>query len=210
MVITYHGLQCFKVSLGDLTIAFNPFSKESAKKHGLKEVRFGADVAFITTKHADFNAVEQVTYGEKVPFVVEGPGEYELGELTVRAFGVPTTYGGVERHTTIYQVTLEGANLLFMGAAPNTKLDQSILGGLGEIDILFVPVAGDEVMDSAMASALAVKLEARVVIPMHYDKDTLAAFLKEEGSTAKPQDKLTIRKKELSAMEGEIVVLAAG
>ncbi len=210
MVISYHGLQCFKVTLGDLTIAFNPFSKESAKKHGLKEVRFGADYCFVTTKHPDFNAVEQMTYGEKVPFVVEGPGEYELGELTVRAFGVPTTYDGKERYTTIYQVTLEGANLLFMGAAPNTKLDQSVLGGLGEIDILFVPVAGDEVMDSATASALGVKLEARVVIPMHYDKNTLAAFLKEEGSTAKPQEKLTVRKKELLAMEGEIVVLSAG
>lgn len=210
MVISYHGLECFKVSLGSLTVAFNPFSKESAKKHGLKEVKFGADVVFVTTKHPDFNGVEQVTYGEKVPFVVSGPGEYEVGELTIRGFGVPTTYGKEEHFTTIYQVTLEGANLLFLGAIPSGKLDPSILGALGEIDIMFVPVGGEEVMDAAEASALAVKLEARVVIPMHYEKDSLAAFLKEEGTTAKPQDKLTIRKKELLTMEGETVVLAAG
>ncbi len=207
MVITYHGLECFKVSLGDLTIAFNPFSKETAKKHGLKEVKFGADVVFVTTKHPDFNAVDQVSYGEKVPFVVSGPGEYEVGDLTIRAFGVPTNYGGTERFTTVYQVTLEGANLLFLGPLPNVKLDASLLGALGEIDILFVPVDGGDVLDGAAASALGVKLEARVIIPMHYTKETLTTFLKEEGSTVKPQDKLTIRKKDLAALEGEIVVL---
>jgi len=57
MVITYHGLECFKVSLGDLTLAFNPFSKESAKKHGLKEVKFGADIVFVAAKHPDFSGV---------------------------------------------------------------------------------------------------------------------------------------------------------
>ncbi|MBX9906295.1 MBL fold metallo-hydrolase [Patescibacteria group bacterium] len=207
MVITYHGLECFKVSFGNLTIAFNPFSKESAKKYGLKEVKFGADVVFVTTKHPDFNGVEQVTYGEKVPFVVSGPGEYEVGDLTIRAFGVPTVYDGEERFTTVYQVTLEGANLLFLGPIPNAKLDSSLLGSLGEIDIIFVPVGDGEVLDGAAASALGVKLEAHVIIPMHYEKDTLAAFLKEEGVSVKPQDKFTIKKKELSALEGEVVVL---
>lgn len=209
MVITYHGLECFKVSLGNLTLAFNPFSKESAKKNGLKEVKFGADIVFVTTKHPDFSGVEQMTYGEKVPFVISGPGEYEVDELVVRGFGVPTTYDGAEHFTTIYQVTLEGANLLFLGALPNVKLDPAILGALGEIDILFAPVGGGDVMDGAAASALGVKLEARAIIPMHYEKDTLSSFLKEEGSDVKPQEKLTVRKKDLLLMEGDIVVLSS-
>ncbi len=207
MVITYHGLECFKVSFGDLTLAFNPFSRESAKKNGLKEVKFGADIVFVTTKHPDFNSVEQVTYGEKVPFVVSGPGEYEVGDLKIRGFGVPVRYDGEDRFNTVYQVTLEGANLLFLGALSDGKLDSSILGALGEIDIMFVPVGGGEVLDGAMASALGVKLEARLVIPMHYENDTLKAFLKEEGADGKAQDKLTVKKKDLSLMEGEIAVL---
>jgi L-ascorbate metabolism protein UlaG (beta-lactamase superfamily) len=208
MVITYHGLECFKVTLGDLTIAFNPYSKESAKKHGLKEVKFGADVAFVSMNHRDFNAVEQVAYGERVPFKVAGPGEYEVGDLTIRGFGVKTTYDGEERYNTIYQVSLEGANILFLGALGDGKLDASVLGGLGEIDIMFVPVGAGDVLDGSAASALGVKLESRVIIPMHYDKGTLQAFLKEEGSNAKPEDKLTIKKKDLLTKEGEIVVLA--
>lgn len=209
MVITYHGLECFKVTFGDLTIAFNPYSKESAKKHGLKEVKFGADVAFISMNHPDFNAIDQVAYGERVPFKVSGPGEYEVGDLTIRGFGVKTAYDGEERYNTIYQVSLEGANILFLGALSDAKLEASVLGGLGEIDIMFVPVGAGDVLDAAAASALGVKLESRVVIPMHFDKTTLAAFLKEEGSTVKPEDKLTIKKKDLLTKEGEIVVLAS-
>jgi L-ascorbate metabolism protein UlaG (beta-lactamase superfamily) len=209
MVITYHGLQCFKVSFGDLTLAFNPFSKESAKKHGLKEAKFGADVVFVTTGHPDFNAREQVTYGEKVPFVASGPGEYEFGELTARGFGVKTTYDGEERYNTIYQVTLEGINILFVGALSNEKLDASILGALPSTDILFVPIGGGDVLDASPASSLGVKLEARVVIPMHYAKDSLSAFLKEEGSDVKSQEKFTVKKKDILTMEGDIVVLSA-
>ncbi len=207
MVITYYGLECFKVSLGDLTFAINPFSKESAKKHGLREVKFGADVAFVTTKHPDFNATEQATHGEKTPFVVDGPGEYEVGDLKIRAFGVPTIYDKKECFTTLYQISLEGVNMLFVGPVGNSKLDASVLGALPEIDILFVPVGGDDVLDGAGASALVVKLEAKAVIPMHYDKASLTAFLKEEGSTAKAQEKLTTKKKDLLTLEGEIVVL---
>lgn len=207
MVITYHGLQCFKVTSGDLTIAFNPFSKESAKKHDLKEVKFGADVVFVSMNHGDFGAIEQVTYGEKIPFKVAGPGEYEVGDLTIRGFGVKTSYDGEEYFNTIYQVSLEGTTLLFLGALAQEKLDPAILGALGEIDILFVPVGGGDVLDGSAASALGVKLEARVIIPMHYEKGSLTAFLKEEGVDAKAQDKFTIRKKDLLTLEGEVVVL---
>jgi hypothetical protein len=58
------------------------------------------------------------------------------------------------------------------------------------------------------ASKLATKLEAKLNIPMHYDKDALKLFLKEEGVEGqKPVDKLTIKRKEVSAMEGDIVVI---
>lgn len=210
MVITYHGLECFRISFGNLTVACNPFSRESAKQHGLKEVKFGADAAFISIKHPDFAAVEQVTYGEKSPLIISGPGEYEMGDLTARGFGIPGTYDRKERIATAYQITLENITMLFLGGLSHGKLDSSVLGALGEIDILFVPIGGDGTLDSASASALGVKLEAKMIIPMHYDAQTLAAFLKEEGSTAKAQEKLTLKKKDLLGLEGEIVVLGVG
>ncbi len=204
MVITHHGAQCFKVSFGDTTLAFDPISKKSK----LTPVKFGADIAFISLHHPDMNGVEEVTYGAKEPFVISGPGEYEVGDVTARGFGVETMHGGIKKFTTIYQVFLEGINIVFLGAMGNDNIDPQILGELGDIDILFVPIGGGDVLDVPAASKLATKLEAHCIIPMNYNDAALRAFLKEEGvDNGKPVEKLTVKKKDLLEMEGEIVVL---
>ena len=204
MVITHHGAQCFKVSFGDTTIVFDPISKQSK----LSGPKFGSDVAFISLNHPDFNGGSEMAYGEKRPFVVDGPGEYEVGDVTARGYGVKTMYEKVERYNTIYQVQFEGINIVFLGALGDDKVDPEILGELDDIDILFVPIGGGDVLEVPQASKLATKLEARCIIPMHYDDKALKAFLKEEGvDNGKPIEKLTVKKKDLSEMEGEIVVL---
>jgi hypothetical protein len=204
MVITYHGGQCFKVSFGDTTLAFNPISKKSK----LTPAKFGSDVAFVTMWHPDFNGVDQVALGSKQPFVVDGPGEYEIGQVVAHGFGVKTTYDKQEMYNTIYQVKLEEMNIVFLGALNNPDIDSKILSEFGDIDILFVPVGGGEVLEVPQASKLAVKLEARLVIPMHYDATSLKSFLKEEGAESlKPVDKLTLKRKDVHAMSGEVMVL---
>lgn len=204
MVITYHGGQCFKVTFGDTTLVFNPISKKSK----LPAIKFGADIAFISLNHADFDGVAEVTYGSKEPFVVNGPGEYEVGDVKARGYGIQTKYENVDKYNTVYTVTLEGINMLFLGSLSDENISPEILGELGNVDIIFVPVGGGDVLDVPAASKLATKLEARVIIPMHYDKNALTAFLKEEGSdNGAPQDKLTLKKKDLLEMQGEVIIL---
>lgn len=206
MIITHHGGQCFKVSFGDTTLVFDPISKKSK----LAPVKFGSDVAFISMHHPDFDGKEQVVHGTREPFVVEGPGEYEIGEVTARGYGVPTKYDGKDRINTIYQVVLEGMNMVFLGALNDPEIDPKVLGELGNIDILFVPIGGGDVLEVPQASKLAVKLEAKLVIPMHYDAQALKAFLKEEGSEdTKSVEKLTLKKKDVEVMTGEIAVLTS-
>lgn len=204
MVISYHGGQCFKVSFGDTTLAFNPISKKSK----LESTKFGSDVAFVTLWHDDFNGVEQVTHGSKEPLVVDTPGEYEMGSVTARGFGVKTTYDKKETFNTIFQVQMEEMNLVFLGALGDPEIDPKILGELGDIDILFLPIGGGDILSVPQASKLAVKLEARLIIPMHYDDAALKLFLKEESQEGlKPVDKLTIKRKEVAGMSGEVVII---
>lgn len=206
MVITYHGGQCFRVSFGSTTIVFDPISKQSK----LNGVRFGADVAFISLNHPDFNGGTEMALGSKEPFVIQGPGEYEVGEVTARGYGVQTIYENIPRYNTIYQVTLEGISIVFLGALGSDVIDSRILGELDDIDILFIPIGGGDVLDVPVASKLATKLEANCIIPMHYTDIALKAFFKEEGiEPIKPVEKLTVKKKDLAEMEGEIVVLSA-
>lgn len=206
MVITHHGGQCFKVSFGDTTLAFDPISKKSK----LSPVKFGSDVAFISLHHPDFDGAEQVALGNKQPFVIDGPGEYEVGDVTARGYGVSTMYDKKEVFNTIYQVRLEEMNLVFLGALGNPEIDPKILSELGDIDILFVPIGGGDVLEVPQAAKLATKLEAKLVIPMHYDAQSLQAFLKEESSgNVTPVDKLTLKRKDVADMTGEVAVLKA-
>lgn len=192
------------MSFGDTTLAFNPISKKSK----LEAAKFGSDVAFISLWHPDFNGVEQVTHGSKEPLVIDTPGEYEMGNVTARGFGVKTTYDKQETFNTIFQVQMEEMNLVFLGALGDPEIEPKILGELGDIDVLFLPIGGGDILSVPQASKLAVKLEAKLVIPMQYDAATLKLFLKEEGQESlKPVDKLTIKRKEVSAMEGEVVVI---
>ena len=89
MIISYLGGEFVKVQFGDITLAFNPPSKDSQ----LKTARFGADIALSALNHSDFNGVETVTHGDRAPFVIRGPGEYEVKDVTVRGFATESRYG---------------------------------------------------------------------------------------------------------------------
>ena len=206
MVISYAGGECFKVSQGDLTLSFNPPAKGSS----LASAKFGADIALVSLDHADFNGVENAAFGERQPFVIEGPGEYEIKSVAVRGFATPATYDKKQTINTIYSVTLEGMNLCFLGALGSPELPAAAKAELDDIDVLFLPVGGNDVLGHAPAYKLAVQLEPKVVVPMHYDAASLKAFLKEAGAEGtKPEEKLTIKKKDLEDKEAEVVVLSA-
>jgi hypothetical protein len=207
MIITYFGAEFLKVQFGDITLAFNPISKDSK----LKSSRFGADIVFVSAFHPDFNGIDQVTHGEKRPFVITGPGEYEIRGVFVKGLPSESKYGSKDLINTIYTVSLENMNICFLGAINTSELKNETVEALDEIDILFVPIGGEGVLDPAKAYKLAVSLEPKIIIPMHYGevgaKDALKAFLKEAGENPKPEAKLTLKKKDLEGKEGDIVVL---
>jgi L-ascorbate metabolism protein UlaG (beta-lactamase superfamily) len=210
MIITYQGLEFFKVQFGDTTFAFNPVSKQSK----FKASHFGADIAVVSLNDADMNGVENVTHGDKIPFSITGPGEYEIRDIFVKGFNSISNYKEEGRLNTIYTVGLEGMNLCFLGALGTSQLTNETIEALGEVDVLFVPIGGEGVLSPADAYKLAVKLEARLVIPMHYgdvgEKNALKMFLKEGGEeNLKAEDKLTLKKKDLEGKEGDIVLLSA-
>jgi L-ascorbate metabolism protein UlaG (beta-lactamase superfamily) len=207
MIITYYGVEFFKVQFGDTTLAFNPISKDSK----LKSSRFGADIVLSTTYHSDFNGVEQVSHGDKKPFVISGPGEYEVKEVFIKGLPSESKYGGKDLVNTIYTVSLENMNICFLGALNNSELKNETVEALDEIDILFVPIGGDGVLDPVKAYKLAVSLEPKIIIPMHYGdvgaNDALKVFLKEAGENPKSESKLTLKKKDLEGKEGDIILL---
>lgn len=211
MVITHYGGQCFKVTFGDLALVFDPISKKSS----LSPSRFGADIALVSCDHHDMNGADEVAYGEKVPFAITGPGEYERLGVVVQGFLSKSAYGLAKGQTeavnTVYAVELEDMTLVHLGALSDTELSKEARESIGEIDVLFVPVGGNGVLSPDVAHALAVSLEPKIIIPMHWSgiggQKSLDAFLKESGNGSEKTDKLTLKKKDLAGREGSILVL---
>jgi L-ascorbate metabolism protein UlaG (beta-lactamase superfamily) len=205
MVISYLGGQCFKITQGDLTISYNPPGKGSQ----LKGVKFGSDIVLSSLDHPDFNGVENASFGDRAPFVVSGPGEYELKGVTVQGFASETNYGGKKGLNTIYLLTLENMHLCFLGAMEGA-LPPAAKEALDDVDILFVPLGGVGTLGVSEAAKVAVQLGPKAVIPMQYGDAELKKFLKEAGGEgAAPQEKLTVKRKDLEGKEGEIIVLSS-
>jgi len=211
MVITHHGGQCFKVTFGDLTLVFDPISKGAS----LPGVRFGADIALVSRNHPDMNGIAEVTYGDKVPFAITGPGEYEKEGVTVQGFLTKSQYGlkkgELEAINTVYAVKLEGMTLVHLGALSDPMLSQDAREAIDEIDVLFVPVGGDGVLSAAEAMKLGTVLEPKIIVPMHWsgmgEAKALDTYLKEEGGEAERVEKLTIKKKDAAEKDGAIIVI---
>lgn len=208
MIISYLGGEFVKIQFGDTVLACNPPSKESK----LKTARFGADIVLSTINHPDCNGFDTVSHGSRLPFVIAGPGEYEVKGVTVRGIAAASHFGGEEKLNTVYTVRLEGMKLCFLGALSSPELPPPLQEELDDLDILFVPIGGDGVLSPEAAEKLSVSLEPRLIIPMHFEglgeKTALKHFLKEAGEEkTAPEEKLTIKKKDLEGKEGEIVVV---
>ncbi len=207
MVITYHGVGFVKVQFSDITIAVNPIAKES--KH--RSPKFGADIGIVSLDHPDCNGVPQLAYGGKEPFLIQGPGEYEVKGVFIKGFPGVSHYGGKEIMNTIYAVSLEGMNLCFLGALEDPALEGKTKEALDAVDILFVPIGGEGVLSSQVAYKLSVSLEPKIIVPIFFEgKSALDAFKKEGGvTTSEPVEKLTVKRRDLESKGGEIVVLTS-
>ena len=207
MIITYLGGEFVKVQFGDTTIAFNPISKESK----LPTAKFGANIVLSSLNHPDMNGAEQVSFGDKQAFAIKGPGEYEVKGIFIKGFASSSGYDGEERINTIYTVSLEGMNICFLGALNTSELPKEADEAIENVDILFMPIGGDGVLDASKAYKLAVSIGPKIIIPIHYGdlgtKDALKTFLKEAGESPKPETKLTLKKKDLEGKEADVVVL---
>ena len=210
MILTYHTGACIRAQAGDTTLVFAPISKQSKN---FKPTNFGADVALVPLNHPDMNGTEEAGRGDKQPFVISGPGEFEIKDVTVMGFASGSKWDGEPRTNTIYSVLFDGLSILYLGAEGETNIPSEVLE-MDSPDILILPVGGNGALSPADAQKLAVKLESKIIIPILYDAPpaggTLKQFLKEAGEEGtKPVDKLTLKPRDVVGKESEVVVLSS-
>lgn len=207
MIITYHKEGFVKVQQGDLVVAFNPISREIDPK----ATRFGADLCLVSLNSPSFNGCDSVTFGNKEPFIINGPGEYEIDGIFVYGYPSEGTDGQVN---TIFATEIDGIRICHLGALANPTLDPKTLEDIGVVDILFIPIAGGPVLSPKDAAKLATSLEPKVVVPLMIEgkggEEALKTFNKEIGGSAESRvDKLTVKRKDIEGKEDEVIIIQA-
>lgn len=203
MIISYYGKAFIKVQVGDLVIAFNPIDKKVNKQ----APKFGSDITLISQRTPVFSGLDQTIFGNKTPFLVDSPGEYEYKGVFIKGYESTGPAGLIN---TIYSLDIEGANICHLGGLADDNLSPDILEDLGNPDIVIVPIGEEGSLAPKYASKIASSLESKIVIPVLFDKkgEEINNFLKEMGSKeSKSVDKLSLKKKDLDTKETEVVVL---
>jgi L-ascorbate metabolism protein UlaG (beta-lactamase superfamily) len=212
MIITYFGEQFFKLTQGEMVLAFNPVSKNAKSDIS---AHFGADIALVTTNHPLYNGADQLSHGERMPFVINGPGDYEVKEIFIKGVMSEASILGKNYINTVYSFMLDNMKIVFLGALSNPEISKEVQEMIDAPDILFIPIGGSvskeiNLLDAKAAAKLALLFEPKLIIPMSYNEESLKMFFKEIGEEKTPAvDKLTLKLKDLDGKEGEVVVLKA-
>ena len=208
--ITWLGHACFRLKSKDAVIITDPYDKGL----GLGTLNQRADIVTISHEHTHHNTLTGIK-GE--PFVIRGPGEYEVkGVFVTGVWSFADNEGGKQLgRNNIFLFHLDDLIVCHLGALGHT-LNSHQLEALGDVDVLMVPVGGHTALSANKASEVISQLEPKIVVPMHYstgreslDLDTLDKFMKEMGLKEwTPQDKLTIKSSDLDETT-QVVVLEA-
>lgn len=197
MHITWHGNFTIKIQSGDTTLVLDPH----APTLGLAPFRSKANIVALTNPtEASMSHVDGIQ-GE--PHVIRDPGEYALRGFTLHALG---WYDEEQHERSLHRWEIEDMIVLHVGALQREVTDQQLQElERTAIDILFVPVGGGSALSTKQAVDLVMKVEPRVVIPIHYQVkglkeklDSVDQFAKEMGADPKQAEKkLTLKAKHL-------------
>lgn len=163
MDVQFHGANCLSFSSKDLRVVID----DDLASLGAKSVTKAGDLALFTARHPDDRPKD-------ARMVIDTPGEYEVGHLSITGIPVRSHMDEDEKSlgATMYKLTAGELQYLVTGHIFPALSDDE-LEEIGIIDVMIVPVGGNGyTLDPVGALKLIKAIEPKLVIPTHYaDKD---------------------------------------
>jgi L-ascorbate metabolism protein UlaG (beta-lactamase superfamily) len=197
MIISWHGFNYFKLKNTSHSLIFNPYTLDKVTKLPSAS----ADIIIFS----DSSQVARVKLN-KEGFVIDSPGEYEVGDVFV--------YGREVKGNIIYYVVFEGIKIAFLGEFGHGDLSNDDLELIEGADILILPVGGGDLTTAKEASRLIQQVEPRIVIPSCHKigsgkltADAVEVFIKEFGVKPEEEEKYKIKKADLPQEDIKLIIL---
>jgi L-ascorbate metabolism protein UlaG (beta-lactamase superfamily) len=211
MDITWFGHSCFRLRDRSVTVVTDPYGKDV----GLILPRVRADIVTVSHDADDHNYDRGVKSGYRL---INGPGEYEVSGAFVTGLelrGEKKKGKEVEKLcNTVFLFEFEDLTVCHLGDLDHVPSQAQVEEGLGQVDVLLIPVGGGESLNAAQASEVVSLFEPHIVIPMHYQApglqvklDPVSKFMKEMGlGHLPPQETLKVTRSTLPE-ETQVVLL---
>ncbi len=211
MEIWYLGFGSFRIRTKRGIIITDPYDEAT-----LKPRTSLAEASLITVSRPNPLHGNQVVKGE--PFVINAPGEYEIGGINV--LGIPSCQekenNNKKSDNVIYLFHIGEISIAHLGQL-NHQLSKESLAQLDSPDIVFLPLGEENGLTVKYAAEIIRQIEAKIILPIHYIKESghlpldqvepIVNFLKEAGESPKVESKLIISKNDLIGEEVKKFIL---
>jgi L-ascorbate metabolism protein UlaG (beta-lactamase superfamily) len=183
MEITWFGHSCFRLTERGLsTTIIDPYDGEAL---GDPVLKLKGDIITISHDKPGHNHVSAV---QGVSFTISGPGEYEIGGVFITGIQTNEDLGENGIPNNLFLFNYNGISIAHLGAL-NRVPSQAEVEDMGPVNVLLIPVGGENTLDAARASEVVSLFDPNIVIPMHYDAPDssmdaglLQKFLKQMGT----------------------------
>ncbi|MCW1888020.1 MAG: MBL fold metallo-hydrolase [Candidatus Moranbacteria bacterium] len=217
MIIQYYGDFCFKITTKpggrateDVVLWTDPLPKGA----GLRSPQGVPNVLLLSHQRAILEDFKNSTV------CLDIPGEYSALNIPFQGFlSYRDSVLGAERgQNTFFTFDTEDIHVVFLGALGHSPSPE-MFDKLSQIDVLFLPIGGEDTLSVEEAVDLIHKIEPKIVIPMHYAMNGLTlpkigtkkAFCEAMGISGDvTQAKLTFKKKDLEDKKAEVIFLERG
>jgi len=174
MQVEWYGQSAFRLSDGGTTVFIDPFDDltpltGSGRRWDYPAIEgVEADLLLVTHEHLDHNGVEAIG-GEPVTLrSTAGRLESPVGEVVAVASEHDEAAGTERGPNTLFAFTLGGRRVAHLGDLGQRALREEQADALGEVDLLFVPIGDGPTIGAEQAHAIARRLQAKLIVPMHY------------------------------------------
>jgi hypothetical protein len=162
MELQFHGANCVTITNKQARIVVD----DNLVELGAKSVSKPGDITLFTGKH------DATPEGSKI--VIDMPGEYEASGVSIYGIAARSNMDeDMKMNATMYKIVFDDFRILVAGHV-FPELSDAQLEAIGMVDVMFVPVGGfGYTMDGIGALKLVKKIEPKLVIPTHFEDNTL-------------------------------------
>ncbi|HEX6462345.1 MAG TPA: MBL fold metallo-hydrolase [Candidatus Saccharimonadales bacterium] len=162
--ISYKGANCIVIQTKQTTVITDPIidSQKPPKVLQKATVQLASQARFAA----------DVPEGQRL-FLI--PGEYEIGDVSIKAIAAQAQLDGEGRKATVYKIESSDCTIATLGHINPKTFNDEQFEALGVVDVLILPVGGNGyTIDAHDAVTLTRHIDPKLVIPVHFAEDGVA------------------------------------